>query len=93
MKFQIAALAVACLGGVNAFAPHTKLSTGVSSSSSSSLSMVLGDKPQTDKKLSKLEILKTKSDHLIHPLKEVSHPREGFNMHVSFLFGIEKSCQ
>ena len=36
-------------------------------SSSSSLSMVL-EKP---KKLSKLEILKTKSDHLTNPLKEV----------------------
>ena len=33
--------------------------------------MVL-EKPKQLKKLSKLEILKVDSDHLLHPLKEVS---------------------
>jgi len=33
--------------------------------------MVL-EKPRTEKKLAKIEVLKTKSDHLIIPLKDVS---------------------
>jgi hypothetical protein len=37
---------------------------------SSSLNMVL-EMPKETKKISKLEVLKVKSDHLIHPLREV----------------------
>mmetsp|Transcript_13880 Transcript_13880/g.19873 ORF Transcript_13880/g.19873 Transcript_13880/m.19873 type:complete len:633 (-) Transcript_13880:235-2133(-) len=44
-------------------------SFGVSQRSSTSLTMVL-EKPKTEKKLSKLEILKTQSNHLTNPLKE-----------------------
>ena len=42
-----------------------------SASSATSLNMVL-EAPRKEKKLSKIEVLKTNSDHLIHPLKEVS---------------------
>jgi len=69
MKFQLTALAVAC-AQVSAFSFVPSASNiGVSSSSSTKLSMVL-EKPKVEKKLSKIEVLKTNSDHLIHPLKE-----------------------
>jgi len=68
MKFQVTALAIACtLSGVSAFAPHTPLASSVASSSS--LNMVLGEKPKA-KKLAKIEILKKNSSHLTNPLKE-----------------------
>lgn len=71
MKFQLTALAVAC-AQVSAFSFVPSASNiGVSSSSSTKLSMVL-EKPKVEKKLAKIEVLKTNSDHLIHPLKEVS---------------------
>lgn len=69
MKFQLTALAVAC-AQVSAFSFVPSASNiGVSSSSSTKLSMVL-EKPKVEKKLAKIEVLKTNSDHLIHPLKE-----------------------
>jgi hypothetical protein len=77
MKLTAATILLSTLiGSTSAFTTPTSFfgvaqqhqqSKRVSSSSSSSLSMVL-EKP---KKLSKLEILKTKSDHLTNPLKEV----------------------
>lgn len=69
MKFQLTALAVAC-AQVSAFSFVPSASNiGVSSSSSTKLSMVL-EKPKVEKKLAKIEVLKSNSDHLIHPLKE-----------------------
>ena len=72
MKFCSAAALtlVAAASPAAAFAPHSSLNvrSASSGSRSSQLSMVL-EKP---KKLSKLEILKTESDHLQNPLKEVS---------------------
>jgi hypothetical protein len=53
-------------------APVAKIAAGVSSSR---LNMVL-EKPKEKanvKKISKLEILKTESDNLLHPLLEVSY--------------------
>jgi len=72
MKYQFSALAIACAP----FSASAFVSSGVSNafgvkSSSSMLSMVL-EKPRTEKKLAKIEVLKTKSDHLIIPLKDVS---------------------
>lgn len=71
MKYQLTALAIACAPmGAFAFVSPVSTAFGVSASSSN-LSMVL-EKPRTAKKLAKIELLKTNSDHLIHPLKEVS---------------------
>lgn len=70
MKFTSIALLCfsAPLGGVSAFTNPS--SFGLSKASTkSSLNMVL-EKPRTEKKLSKLEILKTNSEHLQNPLKE-----------------------
>ena len=69
MKFQLsAALLVTSLSGSSAFV--NPKSFGVASSgSATTLSMVL-EVPK-EKKLSKLEVLKIKSDHLTNPLKEV----------------------
>ena len=71
MKFQLSATVLAmALSGSSAFVNPS--SFGIAkASSSTTLSMVL-EKPKKEKKLSKLEILKTKSDHLTNPLKEVS---------------------
>jgi len=72
MKFQLFALAMACSGTSAFVTPAAHKSFGVASSSSS-LNMVLeAPREEKAKKLSKLEVLKTNSDHLIHPLKEVS---------------------
>jgi hypothetical protein len=73
MHFKTIALAMACAPlGVAAFVTPLSKSFGISSSySSSSLSMVL-EKPRSESKLSKIEVLKTESDHLLNPLKEVS---------------------
>jgi hypothetical protein len=76
MHFKTIALATACapLGVAGFVTPLSKsfgISTFSSSSSSSKLSMVL-EKPRTEKKLAKIEVLKTKSDHLLNPLKDVS---------------------
>lgn len=73
MKFQLTALAMACapMSATAFVTPSPSNAFGVVTSTSSSLNMVLeAPKDQKKKKLSKLEILKTKSDHLIHPLKE-----------------------
>lgn len=51
------------------FTSPTFAVTSQTTSSRSQLSMVL-EKPK-QKKLSKLEILKVSSDHLVHPLQEV----------------------
>lgn len=69
MKFQLSATVLAmALSGSSAFVNPS--SFGIAkASSSTTLSMVL-EKPKKEKKLSKLEILKTKSDHLTNPLKE-----------------------
>jgi hypothetical protein len=69
MKYQFTALAMAC-APMGTFAFVTPVSNAFGVSSSSSLSMVL-EKPRTAKKLAKIEVLKTNSNHLIHPLKEV----------------------
>jgi hypothetical protein len=72
MKLSSALVFATTLSGSTAFINPS--SFGVSTqgrSSSATLSMVL-EKPKTEKKLSKLEILKTKSDHLTQPLKDVS---------------------
>jgi sulfite reductase (ferredoxin) len=70
MKFQLLALAMACSGTSAFVTPAAHKSFGVASSSSS-LNMVLeAPREEKAKKLSKLEVLKTNSDHLIHPLKE-----------------------
>jgi hypothetical protein len=74
MKFQLSsALLAIALSGTSAFINPSSFGIVQKSttSSSSTLSMVL-EKPKKEKKLSKLEILKTKSDHLTNPLKEVS---------------------
>jgi hypothetical protein len=70
MKYQFTALAMAC-APMGTFAFVTPLSNAFGVSSSSTLSMVL-EKPRTAKKLAKIEVLKTNSNHLIHPLKDVS---------------------
>jgi sulfite reductase (ferredoxin) len=72
MKFQLSsALLAIALSGTSAFINPSSFGIVQKSttSSSSTLSMVL-EKPKKEKKLSKLEILKTKSDHLTNPLKE-----------------------
>lgn len=73
MKFQLSsALLAIALSGTSAFINPSSFGIAqksTSTSSSSTLSMVL-EKPKKEKKLSKLEILKTKSDHLTNPLKE-----------------------
>ena len=69
----VASLALATdLAGAFSFTAPSVAKTAATSSSR--LSMVL-EKPKTKakvKKISKLEILKTESDNLMHPLKEVS---------------------
>jgi hypothetical protein len=68
MRFSVTPLALLLIlnGSAAAF------SVGQSSARrSSSLSMVL-EKPK-EKKLQKIESLKVKSDHLVHPLIEVGH--------------------
>ena len=73
MKLSSAVILAISISGASAFA--TPKAFGVTASRrdalSTSLSMVL-EKPKTDKKLSKLEVLKTKSNHLTDPLKDVS---------------------
>ena len=79
MKFSIIAITFMAFasdsaGAFSFTAPPVTTSPAVVSSSR--LSMVL-EKPRTAKKaqvkkISKLEILKTDSDNLLHPLKEVS---------------------
>eukprot|EP00551_Chaetoceros_affinis_P007101 CAMPEP_0203666764 /NCGR_PEP_ID=MMETSP0090-20130426/3755_1 /ASSEMBLY_ACC=CAM_ASM_001088 /TAXON_ID=426623 /ORGANISM="Chaetoceros affinis, Strain CCMP159" /LENGTH=633 /DNA_ID=CAMNT_0050530753 /DNA_START=150 /DNA_END=2051 /DNA_ORIENTATION=- len=71
MKYQIpSTLLAVALSGSSTSAFINPSSFGISQQQrSSSLSMVL-EKPKKEKKLSKLEILKTKSDHLTNPLKE-----------------------
>ncbi len=72
MKYQLAALAMATSAA--AFAPSNN-AFGVTSSatrSRTSLNMVLEAPKKVEKKLSKIEVLKTKSNHLTDPLKEVS---------------------
>ncbi len=72
MKLSSALFFATTLSGSTAFINPS--SFGVSTqrrSSSATLSMVL-EKPRTEKKLSKLEILKTQSEHLTQPLKDVS---------------------
>ena len=74
MKYQFAALAMACTPmSASAFLNPSSfgMTTSSSTSSSSSLNMVL-EAPKKVKKLAKIETLKVNSDHLIHPLKEVS---------------------
>ena len=77
MKFQLLiVLGIACTSKSFAFINHSFGVTSSSTKKSTSLSMVLempkDKKTAKEKKLSKLEILKTKSDHLTNPLKEVS---------------------
>lgn len=68
MKFNALAFMAVAAAPAAAFQPATPLSMpAVASSSGTSLNMVL-EKP---KKLSKLEILKTQSEHLENPLREV----------------------
>lgn len=71
MKLSSAVILAISISGASAFA--TPKAFGVTASRrdalSTSLSMVL-EKPKTDKKLSKLEVLKTKSNHLTDPLKD-----------------------
>ena len=72
MKLSSALFFATTLSGSTAFINPS--SFGVSTqrrSSSATLSMVL-EKPRTEKKISKLEILKTQSEHLTQPLKDVS---------------------
>jgi len=57
------------LSGSSAFINSNSFGISTARRNTSSLSMVL-EKPKKEKKLSKLEILKTKSDHLTNPLKE-----------------------
>ena len=74
MKFQLATIVMACAPlSASAFVAPNSNAFGVvtSASSATSLNMVL-EAPRKEKKLSKIEILKTNSDHVIHPLKEVS---------------------
>ena len=66
MKFNALAFLAVATAPATAFQPATPLSA-VATSGSTSLNMVL-EKP---KKLSKLEILKTQSEHLENPLREV----------------------
>ena len=65
MKFNALAFLAVATAPATAFQPATPLSAVATSGSS--LNMVL-EKP---KKLSKLEILKTQSEHLENPLREV----------------------
>lgn len=69
MKFNALAFLAVATAPAAAFQPATPLSMppAVATSGSTSLNMVL-EKP---KQLSKLEILKTQSDHLENPLREV----------------------
>eukprot|EP00978_Attheya_sp_CCMP212_P026183 scaffold85671_cov54-Attheya_sp.AAC.1 len=69
MKFVAAIALLATASQVSGFTSPSFVRTPTSTSrnGATSLSMVL-EKP---KKLSKLEVLKINSDHLIHPLKEV----------------------
>ena len=66
MKFNALAFLAVATAPAAAFQPATPL-PAVATSGSTSLNMVL-EKP---KKLSKLEILKTQSEHLENPLREV----------------------
>jgi len=74
--FAVASLALATdIAGAFSFTGQS-LVTKSSSASGSRLNMVL-EKPKEKakvKKISKLEILKTNSDNLVHPLQEVSLP-------------------
>ena len=70
MKYSCCAVALAALSGSAAAFMGSPL-VASKATSSSSLSMVL-EKPK-EKKISKLELLKVQSDHLIHPLKEVRY--------------------
>lgn len=75
MKFQLSAvLLVNLVSGSSAFVNPKSFgvaSTSSISRSSTTLSMVLeAPREKKEKKLSKLEILKTKSEHLTNPLKE-----------------------
>lgn len=75
MKFtSIALLGFTAPMGVTAFTNPSSFGLN-KASTKSSLNMVL-EKPRTEKKLSKLEILKTKSDHLTNPLKEQLYTEE-----------------
>jgi len=69
--FAVASLAIAAdPAGAFSFTAPAVVSTAKSSASSSCLNMVL-EKPKAPvKKISKLEILKTESANLLHPLKE-----------------------
>jgi hypothetical protein len=79
MRFVVTPLALLVLSGSAA-----AFTVGQSSARrSSSLSMVL-EKPKT-KKLQKIESLKVKSDHLIHPLIEVGHSVARDRMALSFV--------
>mmetsp|Transcript_22773 Transcript_22773/g.27927 ORF Transcript_22773/g.27927 Transcript_22773/m.27927 type:complete len:633 (+) Transcript_22773:119-2017(+) len=70
MKFQLPVILLAtCPLTSSAFLNPSSFGIQKSAKSSSTLSMVLEKAPKV-KKLSKLEILKTKSDHLTNPLKE-----------------------
>ena len=66
MKFNALAFLAVATAPAAAFQPATPL-PAVATSGSTSLNMVL-EKPKT---LSKLEILKTQSEHLENPLREV----------------------
>jgi len=74
--FAVASLALATdIAGAFSFTGQS-LVTKSSAASGSRLNMVL-EKPKEKakvKKISKLEILKTNSDNLVHPLQEVSLP-------------------
>ena len=84
MKYQLAALSMACATmSTSAFVAPASNAFGVTSmSSKSSLNMVL-ESPKKEKKLSKIEILKSNSEHLIHPLKEVSCNWHSFGLFAS----------
>ena len=70
MKFHFTLATWAILSGSTmAFTPVQPAAT----TSTTALNMVL-EKPK-EKKLPKIEVLKIESDHLIHPLKEVSLPK------------------
>jgi hypothetical protein len=87
MKYQLAAISMACATmSASAFVAPASNAFGVTSmTSKSSLNMVL-ESPKKEKKLSKIEILKSNSEHLIHPLKEVSCSWNSFVLLASMKF-------
>ena len=86
--FAVASLALATdIAGAFSFTGQS-LVTKSSSASGSRLNMVL-EKPKEKakvKKISKLEILKTNSDNLVHPLQEVSSPTSTLSCLFSCVF-------